>query len=108
MRVLFDQGVPVPLRQALSPQHEVSTVYERGWSTLENGELLETAEQEGYDVFVTTDSNLKHQQSLVGRDLGIVVLLSPSWPRVQRVIDSVIKAVGAAIPGSYTEVEIPQ
>lgn len=107
MRVLFDQGVPVPLRRELSPQHEVATAYERGWSTLKNGELLETAEQEAYDVFLTTDTHLKNQQNLANRVLAIVVLTSPSWPRIQSAVESVVAAVDEALPGSYTEVEIP-
>lgn len=63
MRVLFDQGTPVPLREALL-DHEVSTAYERGWSTLKNGELLDAAEQNSFEVFVTTDSRLRYQQNL--------------------------------------------
>jgi len=78
MRVLFDQGTPDPLRQSLLG-HEVATAYERGWSSLKNGELLDVAEREGYEVFVTTDSNLRYQQNLAGRQLAIVVLLSTSW-----------------------------
>jgi len=54
MRVLFDQGAPVPLR-ALLTKHIVATVYEFGWSRLENGELLRQAENAGYEIFVTTD-----------------------------------------------------
>ena len=54
MRVLFDQGTPAPLRQALLP-HVVETAYERGWSTLKNGELLRAAEAAGFDVLVTTE-----------------------------------------------------
>lgn len=57
MRILFDRGTPVPLSDSLQ-QHEISTAFERGWSKLKNGELLEVAEHEGFDVFVTTDSNL--------------------------------------------------
>ena len=59
MRVLFDQGVLSPLRESLA-DHDVSTVYERGWSQLRNGELLDAAEREGFEVLVTTDSNLKY------------------------------------------------
>jgi predicted nuclease of predicted toxin-antitoxin system len=62
MKILFDQGTPVPLRRAL-PFGRVTTVYEQGWSTLQNGELLAAAEQAGFDVFVTTDQNLKYQHS---------------------------------------------
>ena len=73
-----------------------------------NGELLEAAEQGGYAVLVTTDSHLKYQQNLTTRTIGIVVLLSTSWPRIQPVTGSVIEAVDAATLGSYVEVEIPQ
>ncbi len=54
MRILFDQGTPVPLREFLNP-HQVETAFERGWSTLSNGELLAVGEQEGFEVFVMTD-----------------------------------------------------
>lgn len=106
MRVLFDQGTPVPLRKKLT-QHEVVTAYERGWSQLKNGALLDVAEKEGFAVLVTTDANLKHQQNLSSRTIAIVVLATTSWPRIQRAVDSVVAAVGAASPGSYVEVEIP-
>jgi hypothetical protein len=59
VRILFDQGTPVPLRRALT-RHDVVTTHERGWSTHSNGELLDRAEQEGFEVFVTTDSHLKY------------------------------------------------
>ena len=49
MRILFDQGTPVPLRRYLS-RHSVDTAFERDWSILQNGELLEVAEQEGYET----------------------------------------------------------
>ena len=71
MRVLFDQGTPAPLRHALAP-HEVSTAFELGWSNLENGDLLREAEGR-FEVFVTTDQNLQHQQNFGGRQLAILV-----------------------------------
>jgi predicted nuclease of predicted toxin-antitoxin system len=60
VKVLFDQGTPAPLRTLL-PKHQVETVFERSWSQLSNGELREAAENNSFDVFVTTDQNLKHQ-----------------------------------------------
>jgi predicted nuclease of predicted toxin-antitoxin system len=106
VRVLFDQGTPVPLRRLLT-QHEVATAHERGWSQLRNGELLDSAEQEGFAVLVTTDANLKYQQDLTSRKLAIVVLTTTSWPRIQRVAEVVVAAVDGAMVGSYIEVEIP-
>ena len=106
MRILFDQGTPAPLRESL-PHRDVSTVYERGWSTLKNGELLEAAERERFDVFVTTDARLRYQQNLAGRSIAIVCLLSTSWPRIQRVAASIAESVDECRPGVYIEVRIP-
>jgi hypothetical protein len=106
VRVLFDQGTPVPLRDSLA-HHEVTTAYERGWSELKNGDLLRAAEEARLEVVVTTDLNLKFQQNLTVRRIAFVVLSTPSWPRIQRAVDRVIRAVDAATPGSYAEVDIP-
>lgn len=81
MRILFDQGTPVPLRRYLT-SHVVDTAFERRWSALHNGVLLNIAEQEGYDLLITTDQNLRYQQRLADRQLSIIVLLSTSWPRM--------------------------
>lgn len=106
MRILFDQGTPVPLRDFLR-QHEVSTAFEREWSELKNGDLLDAAEREGFAVFVTTDSKLKFQQNLNSRRIAIIALLTTSWPRIERASAEVVSAITAATPGSYTEVQIP-
>ncbi len=105
MRVLFDQGTPVPLRRYLSG-HLVETAYERGWSQLANGDLLTCAEREGYEVLVTTDRNLRYQQNLAERRLAIVVLLSTSWPRIQSETDRIRAVVDGIQPGGYEEVSI--
>lgn len=106
MRVLFDQGTPVPLRKHLSA-HQVTTTFELGWSHLKNGELLQRAEEDGFSVLVTTDQNLRYQQNLTGRKIAVVVLTTTSWPRIERAVASVAKAVDSATPGSYVEVPIP-
>jgi hypothetical protein len=106
VRVLFDQGTPVPLRHFLT-QHDVSTVFERGWSRLRNGELLTVAEFDGFTVFVTTDTKLKYQQNLRDRKIAIVVLSTPSWPRIQQAIEAVTRAIDGADEASFTEISIP-
>ncbi len=85
----------------------METAYERGWATLGNGELLRVAEAEGFDLFVTTDLNLQHQQNLSGRSIAIVVLTTPSWPRIEKAIGLVADIVNKAARGSYTEVNVP-
>ena len=105
MRILFDQGVPGPLRQSLSG-HEIDTAYENGWATLENGQLLDAVEESGYEVFITTDKNLRYQQNLAHRTISIIVLPTPSWPRLRQLTAEVLEAVNRTGPGSYHEVPL--
>lgn len=105
MKILFDQGTPVPLRRHL-PEHTVATAYEQGWSNLANGELLSTAERDGYELLITTDQNLRYQQNLAGRQIAILVLTSTSWPRIQQQLPRILAAVAQLTPGVYVEVTI--
>jgi hypothetical protein len=107
MRILFDQGTPVPSRRHLEG-HFVETAFERGWSALKNGELLAAAEASGFDLFVTTDQNLQYQQSLAGRRLAIIVLSTTSWRRIEVHVERVRSAVDASGPGDYVEVDVPR
>ena len=106
MKVLFDQGTPVPLRRHF-PEHAVSTAFEKGWSELSNGELLDAAERAGFELLVTTDGNLQYQQNLTERRIAIVLLRSTSWPRIQKSISAIQLTVGRASSGTYEEVDIP-
>ena len=81
MRILFDHGVPAPLRGFLEG-HTVATAYEMTWARLENGELLRSAE-DAFDVLVSTDRSLRYQQTLAGRRLAILVLPTTSWPKIK-------------------------
>jgi hypothetical protein len=71
MRVLLDQGTPVPLKRYL-PHHTVRTAFQDGWATRANGDLLTAAEAAGFDVFVTTDKNLRYQQDLSKQRIAVV------------------------------------
>ena len=102
MRILFDQGTPQPLRLHLTG-HSIDTVYELGWSALQNGVLLAKAEQAGYDLFITTDQNLRYQQNLTGRALAILVLTTTSWPKMQPYIGRIQEAIDETQPNAYHE-----
>ena len=102
MRILFDQGTPVPLRQALA-EHDVQTAYELGWATLQNGDLLDEAEK-AFEVLVTTDKNLRHQQNLTGRRLAVLVLPTTSWPTIRRHLALVVDATESLEPGELLQV----
>jgi hypothetical protein len=76
----------VPIRPFLTG-HTVSTAAHEGWDKLQNGDLLNAAEAAGFEVFLTTDKNIRYEQNLTAQ--------------------LVVAAVNAAAPGSYIEVEIP-
>ena len=105
MKILFDQGTPVPLRRHLTG-HTVTTAYQQGWSDLSNGELLAAAEQAGYDLLITTDQNMRYQQNLSGRSIAILVLLSTAWPLVRLHVETIRAAVDAILPGDYQEITV--
>ncbi|MBW8906894.1 MAG: hypothetical protein JF611_14750 [Betaproteobacteria bacterium] len=100
MRVLFDQGVPVPLREHL-PGHDVGTAFVLGWSQLSNGELLT---EKNFEVLVTTDRNLAHQQNLSGRRIAILVLPTTNWLRLHAIAARIATELESLTPGSYREV----
>lgn len=107
MLVLFDNGTPRTLARHLIDHHAVTEARARGWEELENGELLAKAEAAGFDVLVTTDRNLPYQQNLTDRKIAIVVLGKGRWSLMKPHVAQIVAAVNAAVPGSYTEVEIP-
>lgn len=72
MKILLDHNLDRRLRNHL-PDHEVETTYEKGWAALFNGALLGKAETE-FDLMLTADTNIKHQQNLTQRTIGIIVL----------------------------------
>jgi hypothetical protein len=107
LRILVDKNVPVGVRRFLL-RHEVHTVVEMRWpDQLENGELLKMAEESGFQVIVTSDQNIRYQQSLTVRTLALVVLGSDIWPVVQKYSEAIMASVDAATPGSFDFIEMP-
>lgn len=107
MRVLFDKNVSVGVRRFL-PKHDIRTFVETQWpDQLENGELLKMAEQNGFEVLVTSDQNIRYQQNLAGRRLALVVLGSNIWPVVWQYSAAIMAKVDGATPGRYEFIEMP-
>ena len=98
MRILFDQGTPVPLRKYLR-SHVVSTAYEKGWSRLSNGELLAAAALE-FDLLVTTDKHLR-ESAEAPEHLAILVLPFASWPKLEPKYQQIVSAIERLGPGEY-------
>jgi hypothetical protein len=107
MLILFDHGTPKGLANSL-PGHMIVTAQSRGWDKLSNGALLKSAEEAAFDLFLTTDRRIRYKQNLAGRRIALVVLTGTTkWSHVRLHLKRVAAVVNAAIPDSYTEVEIP-
>lgn len=106
MLILFDHGTPRGLARAVEG-HTVKEAKAQGWDTLSNGDLLNAAEKAGFDVLLTTDTNLPYQQNLQSRKLAIVILSKNRWSLVRPMMQQIADAVNAAKPGTCTVVEIP-
>lgn len=76
MRVLVDECLPKKLKFEIDAEF-VQTVPEAGWASKQNGELLRLAEL-SFDVLITNDQNIEHQQPIENFNLAFVVLVAPT------------------------------
>jgi len=103
MRILFDQGTPLPLRRLLIG-HSVETAFEKGWATLDNGDLLSAAENASFELLVTTDQNLRYQQNLKNRRIAILVLPTTRWAQIDAHAPEIVAVIDVIVAGEYREV----
>lgn len=74
--ILLDENLPVPLKNDFSDTFEVITVYDKGWQSKQNGELLQAIDDDGIDFLMTADRNLEYQQNLNQYNLRLIVLIT--------------------------------
>ncbi|PLS87696.1 MAG: hypothetical protein CYG60_00540 [Actinobacteria bacterium] len=105
MRILLDENVDKRLKRSFPEEHEVVTVTEAGWSGKKNGELLRLAKKE-FDVFVTTDKGIPHQQNVP--KLGLVVAVLRARSNALEDLEPLMDDLGAALvdatPGTVVRV----
>lgn len=91
MRILLDESTPRRIKGWFVGD-EVRTVVEMSWGGVKNGRLLRLA-SDSFEVFVTADKALEHQQNLTGLKVGIVVLPTNHWRSLQPYQTKVLTAV---------------
>jgi hypothetical protein len=106
-RVLLDEGVPIGVRW-LVVGFPVDSAAELGWAGLANGDLIEAAEQAGYDVLITADQNISYQQNMTGRRLALIVLMTNHWDTIRDNAEGILPAVEAATVGSFATIGFPK
>jgi predicted nuclease of predicted toxin-antitoxin system len=72
MRILIDECIDEQLRNAI-PGHDCQTARYAGLAGLKNGDLLTAAEAAKFDIFLTVDQGIAHQQNLAGRTIAVIV-----------------------------------
>jgi hypothetical protein len=105
MNILLDECVPWPMHQFLTG-HDCMTAQQRGWGGIKNGLLLQQAESE-FDLFITSDQNLRYQQNLAGRAIPILELSTNDWRRIQAASELIRQAVATIQPREFRHLEIP-
>ena len=108
MRVLLDECVPRPLRREF-PSHEVRTIRELGWAGKKNGELLRLMAADGFQVLLTVDRSLRHQQNLMAAGVAVIIMVAASnrLDDLYPVVPSVESALATIQPGEALEVRAP-
>lgn len=105
MLVLLDENLPHRLRLLITG-HEVRTVHFQRWDSLSNGELLNAAEEAGFDVIVTADRGIQYQQNIEGRRIGIVILSSNDVETVAAHVPEIRAAINSVKAGSFVMADI--
>jgi predicted nuclease of predicted toxin-antitoxin system len=105
MRVLLDENVPVELAPLLV-DHLVDSVVGLGWTGVKNGELLRRAGAERFDVLVTMDASLEHQQNIAKLPFGVLLLRARSNRPEQLLplVPAILSVIRRMTPGRIHQV----
>jgi hypothetical protein len=84
----------------------VTRTGELGWQSLENGDLLDAAEQAGFEILITCDQNVRYQQNFTDRKLAVVILSTNHWPTLRLVAARIASVVDFMQRGQVTTVDV--
>jgi len=102
MKIIIDECVPHIVKKRL-PEREIKTVQEMGWAGVKNGELLKLVEAE-FDVFITSDKNLRYQQNLKDRAIAVLLLPSNQVPVIESLLSQIDETLEKIKPNDFLEI----
>lgn len=102
MKIIIDECVPHLVKKRL-PEREIITVQEMGWAGVKNGELLKLVETQ-FDVFITSDKNLRYQQNLQERKIAILLLPSNQVPVIGNLLPLIDEKLGIIKENDFLEI----
>ena len=105
MKILLDHNLDRRLKNYLT-DYETATTQEQNWVDVTNGELLALAEENGFDVLLTADTNIKSQQNLSNRKISILVLraFNNRLATHAEMVEGIHKALPEIQPGEIVEI----
>ena len=104
MKLLLDECVTRYLRQDLIG-HDVSTVDEAGFKGLKNGALLKAANGR-FEVLVTVDKSIRHQQHLQSFQIAVLLLIAKTnrYEHLKPLVPQALEALKSIKPGTFAQV----
>lgn len=106
MKILLDECVPWPMHKLLAG-HECKTAQQMGWSSIKNGDLLKEAESV-FELFITSDQNIRYQQNLSGRKISILELSTNNLRRIRQSAALIRSTIDTMNHGSFVSLDIPK
>ena len=105
MKILLDECVPRDLCKSF-PAHECYPARRAGFGGMKNGELLKAAEEARFDVMVTVDRSIPHQQRRASRGLALLIVRADSNKLAALLphVPACLKALRFIKPGQVIEI----
>jgi len=110
IRVLIDECLPRQLKRWLfeaDKDLEIRTLKDTGWEGLKNGVLLKAANGK-FDVLVTADKNMHHQQNFVGLDISVLVFPTNKAKTVEIGVNALTQSLKNIKPGQKMVMDMAQ
>ncbi len=105
MRIIIDECVPSIVKRGL-PDRDIATVQQMGWAGVKNGKLLSLVAPD-FDVFITSDQNLRYQQNLSSFRIAVIVLPTNQVPMVRQLLPSIEEVLVSIRQGHLVEIPLP-
>lgn len=102
MKIILDECVPSIVKRGL-PEREIVTVQDMGWAGIKNGQPLKLVNEQ-FDVFITSDKNLCHQQNLSSFELAVILLPSNQVPIVHALLLQLDAELDTITPKDFIEI----